>query len=83
MSAPHGFALFDRELGALIYVNAEDAQAKWRSLYAVARAESYQRGAIAYADLRFADRIVVKPVHPITTGVAAPLPAAPPAQITN
>jgi cell division protein FtsQ len=81
--APRGFALFDRELGAVVYANPDDVSSKWRSLYAIARAEGLAHGGIAYADLRFADRVIVRPVHPITTSVAAPLPAAPPAQITN
>ena len=58
--APRGFALFDRHLNAFVYANAEDASAKWRSLYAVLQAENGQR--IQYADLRFADRLVIKPV---------------------
>ncbi|HEX6159355.1 MAG TPA: FtsQ-type POTRA domain-containing protein [Thermoanaerobaculia bacterium] len=57
---PRGFALFDRHLGAFIYANADDIAAKWRSLYAVLAADHHQQ--IAYADLRFADRIVIKPV---------------------
>jgi len=81
--APRGFALFDRELGAIVYANAEDITPKWRSLYAIVKAERLGRGAIEYADLRFADRIVVKPVHPITTVAAAPVQPAPPAAITN
>lgn len=56
---PHGFALFDRHLGALVYANDADLSAKWRSLDAVLAAERHPR--IAYADLRFADRIVLKP----------------------
>lgn len=59
--APRGFALFDRELAAVVYANAEDVSPKWRSLYAVIRAENLGRASIEYADLRFADRIVVKP----------------------
>jgi hypothetical protein len=81
--APHSFALFDRELGAFVYANAEDVSLKWRNLYSVVRAEGLVRGTIEYADLRFADRIVVKPVHPITSSVAAPIQPAAPAQITN
>lgn len=56
--APRGFALFDRELGAFVYANADDVSPKWRSLYGIVRADRLQ---IEYADLRFADRIVVKP----------------------
>jgi cell division protein FtsQ len=56
---PRGFAVFDRQLKALVYVNAEDVSAKWRSLYSILDAE--RRPPIAYADLRFADRVVIKP----------------------
>jgi len=56
---PRGFAAFDRQIHALVYVNADDVSAKWRSLYSILDAE--QRPAIAYADLRFADRVVIKP----------------------
>jgi cell division protein FtsQ len=60
--APDAFALFDRQLGTLVYANAGDLSSKWRDLYAIARSEKFDRGAIDYADLRFADRIVIKPV---------------------
>jgi cell division protein FtsQ len=81
--APRGFALFDRELGASVYVNAEDVSPKWRSLYSIAKAENLKRGSIEYADLRFNDRIVLKPVHPITTAAAPPVQRVPDAAITN
>ncbi|HUP60168.1 MAG TPA: FtsQ-type POTRA domain-containing protein [Thermoanaerobaculia bacterium] len=55
---PRGFALFDRELGAFVYADAADVSAKWRSLYGILRAEHHPR--IEYADLRFADRVIVK-----------------------
>lgn len=55
---PRGFALFDRQLGAVVYANAEDISTKYRNLYAVLRAENDPR--IEYADLRFADRVIVK-----------------------
>jgi cell division protein FtsQ len=58
---PDAYALFDRELGAFVYASAKDLSQKWRALHAVARAEHLQRGSIAYADLRFNDRIVIKP----------------------
>lgn len=80
--APRGFAVFDRELQTTVYVNAEDAIAKWRDLYAVARAERLGAGAIEYADLRFADRLVVKPVHSMTVAIA-PLHRPSDAEITN
>jgi cell division septal protein FtsQ len=80
--APRGFVLFDRELGAPVFANDDDLSAKWRDLYAIARAEQLGRRGIEYADLRFTDRVVIKPVHPITT-TAAPATIAAPAQITN
>lgn len=57
---PRGFALYDRELGAVVYANAEDVSAKYRTLRAVLRAENHPK--IQYADLRFADRVIVKPL---------------------
>ncbi|HEV2722769.1 MAG TPA: cell division protein FtsQ/DivIB, partial [Thermoanaerobaculia bacterium] len=59
--APRGFALFDRELDAFVYADAGDLSAKWRDLYAIVANEKLARGGIEYADLRFADRIIVKP----------------------
>jgi cell division protein FtsQ len=79
---PHAFAIFDRDLGTVVYTDAENLSAKWRTLYAVANAERFQRGAIEYADLRFADRIILRPVHPIPTSAAAIVPAQT-AEITN
>ena len=55
---PRGFALFDRELGAVVYANAEDISTKYRNLYALLRAENNPK--IEYADLRFANRVIVK-----------------------
>ena len=79
---PRGFALFDRQLGAFVYANEEDVFSKWRALAAVARVEHFGPGEIAYADIRFADRLVVKPMH------ETPLPEVSrpqfiPSQITN
>ena len=59
--APAGFELYDRDLGAVVLTNGEDVSAKWRSLYSIVKAERLRRGQIAYADLRFADRVVIKP----------------------
>jgi cell division protein FtsQ len=81
--APRGFAIFDRELGATVYANADDASQKWRDLYSIVQAEKLGHAAIAYADLRFADRVVVKPIHPITTGAPAMQTSIPAALITN
>jgi cell division protein FtsQ len=80
--APKGFVLFDRELATQVFANDDDLSTKWRELYAITRAERLGPGSIEYADLRFADRIVIKPVHPIATA-AAPATIAAPAQITN
>lgn len=73
--APHAFALFDRDLGTVIYADSEHLSEKWRTLYAIANAERFGRGAIAYADLRFADRVVLKPVHQLPTTGASIVPA--------
>jgi len=81
--APTGFAMFDREIGAVVYADANDISARWRDLRAIIAAENLGRGAIEYADLRFADRVIVKPVKPIAmtaAAVPAPLPSIP---ITN
>jgi len=76
--APRGFAIFDRELGAFVYAGAGDLSAKWRDLYAIVANEKL--GRIEYADLRFENRIVIKPwraaaVPPLSNsgGVAAAL----------
>jgi cell division septal protein FtsQ len=63
--APHGFAIYDRELGAVIYANASDVTAKYRDLRAVLAAENNPK--IEYADLRFADRVIVKAKASATT----------------
>jgi cell division protein FtsQ len=55
---PRGFALYDRALGAIVYANADDLANKWRNLYGVLAAENNPK--IEYADLRFADRVIVK-----------------------
>lgn len=78
---PHGFALFDRELGATVYAD-EDLSAKWRDLYAIAAAEKFRRGDVQYADLRFDGRIVMKPMHPLA-GPALTIVQDEPTQITN
>ena len=81
--APSGFAIFDREIGALVYADADDISARWRDLRAILASENLARGEIEYADLRFAGRVVVKPVKPIALAATqAPAPQ-PPTQITN
>ncbi len=80
--APDGYAIFDRELGALVYAEERDLSAKWRDLYSVARAEHLGMHGIEYADLRFHGRIVVKPVHPAVLPPVTRLQTVP-IQITN
>lgn len=81
--APGGFAVFDRDLAATVYASETDASSKWRSLYAIARAEGLQKHAIEYADLRFADRVVVRPLHPDTVSQPRAAMQAIHARITN
>lgn len=81
--APRGFAVFDRDLNTTVYLNDDDATAKWRSLYSVVQGENLGKAAIEYADLRFAGRIVIKPVHPIAISAAVPRTNVPAAEITN
>lgn len=57
-----GFRMFTRDLGVVVYTDDESVS-KWRTLYAIAAAERYGKGAVVYADLRFEDRIVVGPAH--------------------
>ncbi len=79
---PRGFAIFDRDLGAFVYANSGDIAPKWRQLYAIARAEHFSRSDIEYADLRFGDRIIVKPLRTTTAAAPPPQPANT-VQITN
>lgn len=81
--APRGFALFDRELGAYVYANDEDIDAKWRTLYSIVRSEQLARGNIEYADLRFAGRIVLKPLKKAAAVIAAPAQTRGTTLITN
>jgi len=55
------FRVFDRELRAPVLLDPADAASKWTSLCSIAQAEQYEPGSIEYADLRFANRVVVKP----------------------
>lgn len=80
--APRGFAFYDRDLEAFVFANDEDVVAKWRSLYSIARSERLTRGTIEYADLRFADRVVLKPTTDRPMPRLGPHPQAAP-QVTN
>ena len=77
-----GFAFFDRQLRARIYANEQDLPAKWRDFYAIANAEHFAPGEVAYADLRFDGRVVVKPLRAMPAAVTLPR-AVVPVQITN
>jgi len=79
---PLGFAFFDRQLRARIYANDEDLPAKWRDFYAIANAEHFAPGDVAYADLRFDGRVVVKPLRAMPAAVTLPRTVVP-VQITN
>ncbi len=78
-----GFRLFDRALAAYVFIDDLDSFEKWRTLYRVAAVEGFSAGAIEYADLRFNDRIVVKPRAPrikppvIAPKVSSPIAVAP------
>jgi cell division protein FtsQ len=80
--APKGFAFFDRSLGAFVYANGDDLSGKLRRLDAIVRAEKFTTGSVEYADLRFDDRIILKPIHPIAVSMPQqrPMPAV---AITN
>lgn len=75
-----GFRMFTRDIGAVVYTDDESVS-KWRTLYAIAEAEQYGKGAIVYADLRFEDRIVVGPAHRPDLPVNQPVRSV--SQITN
>ena len=79
---PRGFAFFDRQLRARIYANERDLPAKWRDFYAIANAEHFAPGEVAYADLRFDGRVVVKPLRAMPAANTLPR-AVVPVQITN
>jgi len=80
--APSGYAFFDRQLHAVIYANAEDLASRWRDFYAIADAEHFVAGDVAYADLRFAGRVVVKPLRAMPAATVVPRPVVP-VLITN
>jgi len=79
---PSGFEIFDRQLHARIYANESDLPSKWRDFYSIAAAEHFGPGEVAYADLRFDGRVVVKPLRAMPVVSFAPRPLVP-VQITN
>jgi hypothetical protein len=78
---PNGFAFFDRQLRATVYANQQDLP-KWREFYAIAAAEHFAPGDVAYADLRFDGRVVVKPLRAMPAADRLRR-AVVPVQITN
>src|SRR5207253_8551656 len=77
-----GFAFFDRQLRAVIYGNEQDLLSKWRDFYSIADAEHFVAGDVAYADLRFDGRVVVKPLRAMPAASTLRRPVVP-VQITN
>lgn len=80
--APRGFAFFDRQLRAVVYAHEEDLSPKWRDLYAISSSERFAPGEIAYADLRFNGRVVIKPLRAMPAAAVMPRNVIP-ADITN
>ena len=76
-----GFAIFDQALACEVYVDSEHIGERWTTFDRIVASERFGRGSLAYADLRFEGRIVIRPIHPTVMAVAHP--AAPPAAITN
>jgi len=54
------FRVWDRELGTDVYIGERSAS-KWKTLHAIAAREGFGVGTIEYADLRFEDRVIVRP----------------------
>ena len=65
----------------LVVYTDDESVSKWRTLYAIAEAERYGKGAIVYADLRFEDRIVMEPAHRPVNAVSQRVQSV--SQITN
>ena len=56
-----GFRIYDRSLETWVIVGESSAREKWRMLHALVKAEGLEPAALEYADLRFRERIVLKP----------------------
>lgn len=78
---PDGFVVFDRLIGAPVFMREADAVAKWEILDRIASASGFRPGAIEYADIRFAERVVVKPFGEIEKRNATFAPAV--VMVTN
>jgi cell division protein FtsQ len=53
--------IWDRKLAATVYLASIDSTRKWRALHAIAARDGLGKGTIEYADLRFEDRVIVRP----------------------
>lgn len=53
--------IWDRKLAATVYLASSDSTRKWRALHAIAARDGLGKGTIEYADLRFVDRVIVRP----------------------
>lgn len=64
-----GFAVWDRDLDSTVYVGPDGA-AKWTAVYQIAAAEGWGAGDLEYADVRFRERIVIKPKEATRSGAS-------------
>lgn len=71
---PEGYRVVDRELATSVLVGETQYAERWRQLYSLVRAESYDPASVEYADLRFERRIILK--GRVVAPVVAALPAA-------
>lgn len=62
-----GFTVWDRDLDSTVYVGPEGME-KWTAVYRIAAAEGWRPGDLEYADVRFRDRIVIKPKEAARSG---------------
>jgi hypothetical protein len=75
------FAVFDQSLACEVYVDSEHVAERWTTFDGIVAAEGFRRGSIAYADLRFDGRVIIRPTHPTSLAVAHK--GVEPAAITN
>jgi cell division protein FtsQ len=70
-----GFRIYDRALRSFVILGESGDTTKWRMLHALAAAEGLGPGELEYADLRFRERMVLKPRDP--SRLQPPVAAAP------
>ena len=73
-----GLRIFDRDLETYVLLQSISDLEKWKTLYPLIKSDGYAASSIEYADLRFQDRIVIKPrgEHVRANRVALTAPAA-------